>query len=307
MKQQLANVTRGKIDAPLRVLLYGVEKIGKSTFASEAPSPIYICPEDGTSSLDVVRFPEPEAWGDVVAAVDELLMEEHGYKTLVLDTLDWLAPFVHRRVVDAAPVGKSGVRATAIEDVGGGYGKGYVAALEHWRSLLARLGQLRAKKQMHIVMLAHARIKRFINPEGDDFDRYELKLSGQEAGLLKEWCDAVLFANYETATLKSKDETRAKGVADGARYIHTVRRAAYDAGNRYSLPEQLPLDWTAFWEAVQANKPARADAIAAQIEALVQGNADLESRARVGVEACAGDAETLARLLNKVRATVLTA
>jgi len=98
---------------------------------------------------------------------------------------------------------------------------------------------------MHVVLLAHGWIKGFKNPDGEDYDRYELKLHPKAGGLLKEWCDAVLFANYETLTHETNG--RNKGVSTGARVLHTQRRAAWDAKNRYDLPHTIPLSWEAFW------------------------------------------------------------
>jgi hypothetical protein len=89
---------------------------------------------------------------------------------------------------------------------------------------------------MHIVLVAHTHIKTFKNPEGDDFDRYELKLHIKAGGLLKEWCDDVLFAHYETYAVNRQDEKKAKGFSTGARVVETVRTAAWDAKNRHKLP-----------------------------------------------------------------------
>ncbi|MCS6901519.1 MAG: MAPEG family protein, partial [Myxococcales bacterium] len=75
---------------PLRVVLYGVEGVGKSTFASQAPDPIFLCAEEGAVGLDVARFPTAHTWIEVLEAIRVLTHEEHPYKTLVIDSLDWL-------------------------------------------------------------------------------------------------------------------------------------------------------------------------------------------------------------------------
>jgi hypothetical protein len=285
-------ITSGRRKRPMRVLLYGTEGIGKSTWASGAPAPVYLGTEDGTAQLDVARFPEPQTWGEALQAVDTLTTQEHVYKTLVVDTLDWLEPLAWDDVC-----GKAGV--DNIESLG--YGKGYVAALDRWRDLLARLDVLRDKRGMHVILLAHSWIKTFRNPEADDFDRYELKLHAKSAGLVKEWCDAVLFAAYET--LVAEKDKRVRGVDTGARIAHTERRAAWDAKNRYGLPAQLPLDWSAFVEAVEVGAPASATALAARItEALEKAPADLAAKVRVAVDAAKQDAGQLARILDKLTA-----
>ena len=251
-RMTLGSVVSGRQEHPVRVLLYGPEGVGKSTFGAGAPAPIFLGAEEGTSQLDVTRFPQPESWQDALDAVDTLTNEKHDYKTLVIDTLDWLEPvlwdWMSRRD-----------KQTNIEAYG--YGKGYQAAIDEWRIFLSALERLRKTKPMHVVMLAHSWIKGFKNPTGDDYDRYELKIHSKAGGLLKEWSDAVLFATYETFVHKD-ERKRVRGVDNnGARIVYTQRRAAYDAKNRYSLPETMPLDWAEFEAAVKAHKPADPDAL----------------------------------------------
>jgi len=271
MRMNLQSVRSGLItDHAKRILLYATEGVGKSTFAASAPSPIFLCPEDGTAHLDVARFPEPESWADVRAAVATLRTEPHDYKTFVVDTLDWIEPLCWAHVC------KQGKR-TSIEDFG--FGKGYVAALDEWRAFVADLDRLRAERKMQIILLAHAIVRTFKNPDGEDFDRYNLKIHEKAAGLFKEWSDVVLFANHETYT--SKINGREKGISTGARVMHTERRAAFDAKNRYNMPDTLPLSYTEFDNAVAGNSPERANALRADIRNLLREIGDEKTTAAV--------------------------
>lgn len=284
----LKSLVKGKQDRPMRVLLYGVEGIGKSTFASESPSPIFIGAEDGTSQLDVTRFPQPTTWLEVLDAVDTLTNEDHQFKTLVVDTLDWAEPMLWAHICERDKM--ANVEAY-------GYGKGYAAALDEWRAFLSRLEALRTKKEMHLIFLAHSWIKPFKNPEGDDFDRYELKLHPKAGGLMKEWCDVVLFSNFETFAEKDSRTKRIKGVSTGSRLIYTARTAAYDAKNRYDLPESLPLEWEDFSKAVKAHRPADPKSLQEEIErkaALVGG--ETQKKALDAVKRAGGDAVKLSQL-----------
>lgn len=238
----LKHIRSGRIDAPYKALVYGTEGVGKSSFAANAERPIFMCLEDGTESLEVDRLPEMKSLDDVYSALEELGTEEHLYQTLVIDSVDWLAPLVEDAVCK-----RNGWK--SIEDPG--YGKGPNVANEEWRRFLARMEELRKRKKMHVLLIGHAEIKRFNDPAGSDFDRYQLKLPPKAAAVIKEWSDAVLFAEYETAT--KKDGGRVKGVATGNRIIHTERQAAFDAKNRWGLPPTLPLDFAAFDAGRRAN------------------------------------------------------
>lgn len=294
-RMALSNVVRGKLDRPVRVLLYGTEKVGKSTWAAQAPNPIFLCSEDGTANLDVARFPEPHTFSEVLDAVDALIADskdDFGFKSLILDTVDWLEPLLFSAVLSNAGKNPN----DGIESIG--YGKGYIAAVDLWRTLLARLDRLRSVRHMHIVLLGHATIKPFNNPQGDNFDRYCLKMNDKSAGVLKEWVDAVLFANYEILTYKADKLGKAKGVGDGARIVHTQKRDAFDAGNRYNLPDTIPLAWEDFWAGVNANSE-RAGKLRADIEALLPSLPEkVATKVRGSLENVGTNEEKLAQLLD---------
>jgi hypothetical protein len=277
-------------------LLYGVEKIGKSSFAASAPNCVFVCPEDGISQIDVPHFPEARDWDGILNIVETLINEKHDYKYLVLDTLDWLEPLLWRYIVE-----RDGEK--DIESYG--YGKGYIAALQEWRLFISRLERLRAK-DVGIIMLAHSWVKLYNNPEGDPYDRFEMKLHNKSGGLLKEWCDAVLFANYEIGTVTDKRK-RVRGIATGARLIYTQRSAAYDAGNRYNLPPELPLDWDSLSEGIQNNQVATPEILEKRIEELLTEIADAKLSVKVH-KAMAGDATTdnYQRIINKLAGMIST-
>lgn len=298
-RMSLSSVVKGKLEQPLRVLLYGQEGVGKSTFAANAPSPIFLGAEDGTSQLDVVRFPTPETWAEVLEAVATLTNDQHPYKTLVIDTLDWVEPLLWAHMIRRDRNPKRDLQ--TIEDYG--FGKGYQAALDDWRLLLAALERLRKAKGMHVVLLAHSWIKAFKNPEGDDFDRYELKLNAKAAGLWKEWADDVLFARFQVLAHKDTQTRRVRGVSTGARLIHTERSAAYDAKNRHGLPDELPLSWADYEAAVKAGKASEPTALRAEIERKAKElGGDLEKAILESLPKAGNDVEKLVIINNKVNA-----
>jgi hypothetical protein len=296
-RMTLANVVRGKVQKPMRILLYGVEKIGKSSFAASAPEAVFICAEDGVAEIDCQKFPEPRNWPEVLEALESLRTGDHSFKYVVVDTVDWLEPMIWSYICE-----RDGER--NIESYG--YGRGYTSALDEWRILLARLERLRSERAMGVILLAHSWTRTFKNPAGQDFDRFEMKMHAKAGGLLKEWSDCVLFAAYEQYTHEDKNK-RVRGVSTGARLIYTQRTAVYDAGNRYNLPPELPLDWHAFVEAIEANRPAEPATIRARIaEMLSDADPAFKARVEAAVQNDPNNAAYLARVMNRLAATLST-
>jgi hypothetical protein len=244
----LANVTSGLVkDAPMRLLVNGPPGIGKSTFAANAPSPIFVDVENGTEELDTKRW-NPKTWGEVLGCIETLTNEPHDYRTVVFDTADAIEPLCWARVCEEA--GK-----TSIEGLG--YGKGYTEALRYWRDLLARLEDLQARRRMHVIFVAHVVLKTFKNPDHNygDYDRYYLKMHEKAAGVLKEWNKAVLFASQERVTVEQ--DGRHRGMDTGRTILFTRPSALYDAKNRLWLPAELQLSWVGFMRAVRAGAELR--------------------------------------------------
>lgn len=258
-RMTLASVTSGVKQAPYRLLVHGRDAVGKSTFAAHAPKPVFIGTEDGTGHLDVARFPAPETWDDVTDAVATLAQDSGGFQTLVLDTVDWAEPLLWKHICV-----KSGV--SAITEVGGGYGKGYEAAVDGWRSFLSSLERLQAKQNMHVVLLAHSVIKKFANPEGEDYERYVISMNDKSAALLRQWAKAVYFAQFETFASAKKKGERVKGVSTGARLLCTQPSAAYDAKDRYFVPETIPLDWESFDASAKAGAQNDPEVLRSEID-----------------------------------------
>ncbi len=232
-RMTLTRVTRGIRPGADRIVLQGVEGVGKSTFASKFPSPVFISSEDGLRYLDVPRFPEAKTFSDVLDAV--AAVAESDYKTLVLDSLDWVECLIWDHLCEL--YGWESIETP-------GYGKGYIAALSEWRRLLRMLDALRTLNGIEIISIAHVGTKNFANPLGDDYARYEGRLHPKCYGLIKDWCDMLLFANYISCGLS--DAKSGSENEPCRRVLHTERSNAWDAKNRHNLPATIDLDFDAF-------------------------------------------------------------
>lgn len=246
-RMTLESITDGPRMTPWVILVYGPEGVGKSSLALDLNDSITLDVEQSANRLATKKFPIPLSLQDVYDAIEQLYTGDHPYKRLVIDTIDRLEALIFQHVVQTARGRQGGAGIHTIEDFG--YGKGYQVALDEWRRVVARLDELRASRNMDVLLIGHTFIKPFKNPDGPDYDRYTLRLHEKAGGFIKEWCDAVLFARYEESTTKIGDRT--KGVMTGQRVLHTERTAAFDAKNRFNLPEQLPLNWRELETAMQ--------------------------------------------------------
>ena len=251
----LSQLHVGKRPAPRRCMIHGVQGVGKSTFGATARKPVFVQTEDGLGEIDCAKFPLARSFVEVMDALTELRGQPHEFETVVLDSLDWLERLIWDDVCR-----KYGV--TTIEKADGGYGKGYIHALSWWRQVIDRLMTLRNDRGMAVLLIAHAKIEKFEDPEATAYDRYSPRLNKHAAALLCEWCDAVLFATLKIVT-KTEDagfnRKRTTAAALGApgsggeRILRAVGGPACVAKNRYGIKADLPLSWAEFMAALETH------------------------------------------------------
>lgn len=249
----MQQIHSGRAQMPPRIMTYGTEGIGKSSLAAETPKPIFIQTEDGLGEIHCDKFPLARSFEDVLSALTELATETHEYETVVIDSLDWL----ERLIWDAVCKRES---ATTIEKVGGGYGKGYVLALDLWRRLIERLVAVHNGRQMMVFLIAHAKVEKFEDPEAPAYDRYSPRLHKHASALITEWCDGVFFATRRFTT-RSEDAGFGRqraiaapiGSGGGERILRTVGGPSCVAKNRYSLKPEIPMSWDAIVTGILGN------------------------------------------------------
>ena len=248
-----------------RIVLLGVEKIGKSTFAcgsrfdngklaeigTNSPIVIPVKGEEGVDSLDVPVFPTCNKFADVIESLGVLYKDKHEFGTIVLDSASALEPVVWQDVCDEN-------HAESIDAALGGYNKGYNAAVSKWRELTEGLDALREEKNMSSVIIGHVKTKRFDDPTGESYDQYQFDVRPDVSAMLFRWADLILFANTKVVVKKEelgfkKEKKRGIDTSGGQRFLFTQKRPAHPGGGRGaygSLPYELPLDWTVFQDAV---------------------------------------------------------
>lgn len=231
------NITRGKIAKAQKVVIYGPEGIGKSTFISRFPGVVFIDTEGSTAHMDVYRTPAPTSWPmllDMVKVIGAKAVPAGQVKTLAIDTADWAEMLCVRDICARR-------KWDGIEDAG--YGKGYTYLEEEFGRLLNLLQQV-VDAGCNVVLAAHAQMRKFEQPdEFGAYDRWELKLEKKTGALVKEWADMVLFANYETYVIKGNNPMEKNKAQGGRRVMYTTHHPCWDAKNRHGLRDKLPFDF----------------------------------------------------------------
>lgn len=239
------DIIEGIIDEPPRVVIYGQEGIGKSTFAANAPKPIFLQTENGLGRIRTHKMPLATSYRQFMDQLGNVVAGGHDFETLNVDSLDWLEKLIWEDVCKRFNVAH-------IEKADGGYARGYKHALAEWKEVLEGFDAARSAG-MAIVLIAHARVERFEDPESSPYDRYTLRLHKDADALIREWSDAVLFATRKMRTVTedagfNKKRTIAKevGADGGERVLRCIGSPACVAKNRYDLPAEIPLAWDEF-------------------------------------------------------------
>lgn len=244
-------LTKGvQSDSPKKLLIYGPEGIGKTTFVAgllSLRSGRLIDAEDGSKQIDTVRYPVPDSWSALLDMVRDAA-ESKDCSALAIDTMD----AAERLCMDFV-LQKNGW--ASLENPG--YGAGYKILWEQYQKLIKALDQCVAQGK-DVFLTAHAVMRKFEQPDQmGSYDRWELKLQNSPkcsiAALVKEWTDAILFANYKTTVVTGSDG-KTKKATGGKRVIYTTHHPCWDAKNRFGMPEELDMDYTALsplWETSQ--------------------------------------------------------
>lgn len=286
----MLNIKRGISSRDQKVVIYGPEGIGKTTLAAHAPDPLFIDTEGGTAFLNVKRIDQMQNYENLLATIKEVAATPGICKTLVIDTVDWAEKLMIDYICKK-------YNQKSIESFS--YGKGYTYIGEEFSGLLKACDEVIAAK-IHVIILAHAKIQKFEQPdEMGAYDRWQLKLSRQAAPLLKEWCDHLLFCNYQTYVVAS-DKGNTKKAQGGKRVIYTSHHPTWDAKTRANLPEVIDLDYRNIATIFEGHETAVTRNTVDVHAAKVVENAAEEPETQKNVESVA-DAESFSTPLDRLR------
>jgi len=248
MSFDLSSIKKSRQATAITMTITGPSKIGKTTTVAGLRNSIGILTEDGARHIDADVFPLCTSLTDVYACMQTLLTTDHDFEVVWLDSLDWLEPLLNTHVAKAN-------NWQTIDSAG--YGKGYVAvATEFKEGFLAGVNALR-QKGMHVIMIAHDKVKRIESPIQDGFDAYQLKLHDRLGALTTEFCDVLAYANYKPITKqvdKGFGNKEVKAVATGERILHMNAHPAMPSGNRLGW-QDIVLSTEALQQLLDSVKP----------------------------------------------------
>jgi len=232
------NITKGKVDKSQKCVIYGPEGVGKTSFASQFPEPLFIDTEGSTSHIDVARLDKPTSWTMLLQQID-YVKQNRSCKTLVIDSVDWAERLAIEFVTS---------RANKESITSFGYGEGFIQLEETFGKFLNKLSDL-IEVGINVVLTAHAKIIKFEQQdEMGAYDRWELKLgnktTAKTAALTKEWADCVLFMNYKTFSVATDSKGTKHKAQGGVRTIYATHHPAWDAKNRHGLPDEFPMEYS---------------------------------------------------------------
>jgi hypothetical protein len=236
---------------PPVIVIHGQPGVGKTTFAAGADEPIVIMTERGLGALDVAAIPTDEngkprvatSFKEVLDCFGVLAEQEHGFKTVIIDSLDSLEPLVWKATCRR-------LGCTSIESPG--WGKGYREATNvEWEQFFDCVSAMGDEKNMTVIMIAHSTFTHIDDPERPAYDTVTLNLHKYITPIIIEKADVVGYAAQKIYTKiddgMKKDEKRVRAIGEVERELRVSISPAYIAKTRYpEMPTVLPLDYDEF-------------------------------------------------------------
>ncbi len=251
---------------PPRILIHGAPKTGKSTFASQAPNPVFLPTEDGLGAINgVERFDLITSYDGLIEALDDVTQnpaDKDGkmFGTVVLDSADWTEPLLMQSV--ARDHGMEVYDAT-MKGSPLAFGRGSEAVADKWRIILRKLDYMRDNLGMASIIIAHSKVRKQTDAFVDAYDKHVVDLMKGSTGVLEEWADVIGYCASKVGI-----KTEKSGIGDAVKrgisisdtnYLYTSNRPECLSGSRWNLPPEMPLNYAVFHDnLVRAMSPPQA-------------------------------------------------
>jgi len=226
------------VNEALIVTVCGTPGSGKTSMACSWPSPYLIRTQGEAIPRDIPKHQTPVSIGETASSevlFEQLLAlarEEHGFKTVIIDSVTGLEQMFVNEVLASDP------KAKAIQQAGGGYGAGRdaVAAMH---SRVRKAAEVLRKRGINVVFLAHSDVVQISPPDSEAYSQYSLRLHGKSMAFYVDSVDVVGFLRQSTALVGEEGRKRAIG---GERVLVTYLTPSSVSKNRLGITEEIPVE-----------------------------------------------------------------
>ena len=261
----LSQVSTGAARAGQRIVISGVEKIGKTTLATDAPNSLLVPLEMGFAAVGTAKTPPVETLENVFNLCDELVWASQQGRiqrgsSIVWDTGTALERQIHDYVVRSDPqYAKKNAKGVTMESALGGYGKAYQFANELFERFLRYQDQLAFHGGVNIIITCHVFAAKVVDPAHGEYDTWDLLLHSPKnqktygkREIVTQWADLVGFLHEPMFVMKAEDgQVMNRGIsANQGRVLGVDRTPGYVAGNRYGLTGQIQIPPRGGWNAL---------------------------------------------------------
>lgn len=207
------------------ILMYGMPKIGKSTFASSFPGALFLPFEPGLNHLDHYQLPTEgiiDNWDEMLQACKVIASGDHPFKTIIIDTVD----LCYQACADHV------CRQRGVEYTGDiAHGKGWTLVANEFMRVVKKLAGL----PYGLILVSHAKT-RTVTDQGIERDVVQTTLTESARKVLVGMVDMILFVDVDEVV----DEG---GGSHYRRVLRTKPSKRYDAGDRTGrLPNVIEID-----------------------------------------------------------------
>lgn len=234
------------------IFVHGPEKVGKTSWATNASRPVFICSpiDNGLLTLldngqvkPTAHMPKCVTWDNARAADEKkspstlgtlrrIRDEPHDWQTVVLDTINGHEALCYDHVCREKFGGNYG---DGNDEGFLAYGRGESISTGFWRPIHTILDEIREQRGMAVIALCHTAVRNQKNPSGSDYQRYKPAMLDKQWGVTHRWADLIMF--MDVVTVVEKDGLRTKGKGGSQRIARCQPSAAYDAGNRFGVKD----------------------------------------------------------------------
>jgi hypothetical protein len=252
----LSRVQTGYTQVGQRIVIAGVEKVGKTTLSSGAPNALLVPLEQGSAAIPVAKLPQVTTWEEIEALCLELIEgAKSGFikrgQSVVWDSATALERAIHSYVIRTDPdYTKKNGKGITMESAHGGYGKAYNMANELFERWTRYMDELAFNGGINIIITCHVFASRVVDPAHGEYDTWDLLLHSPKNNktygkreFMTQWADLIGFFHEPMFVMKAAQEGGfQQGIsANQGRLLAVDRQPAWVAGNRYNITGKIPI------------------------------------------------------------------